>query len=374
MGGSGAGSEKGSQTTTRPSKAVTHGCIETAPIASLMLTGTPRTSGTDAEHVLRLAEVEEGLPPILVQRSTLRVIDGMHRVQAAMLRGDDAILVQYFEGSEAESFVQAVRANVAHGLPLSATEREAAAEEIVRIYPDWSDRAIAAVAGLSAPTVAGIRRRSTEKSSQLSRRVGRDGRRRPVDAAPGRKKAVQIMRERPKASLRAVAQEAGISVGTAHNIRARLRGEAEAGAGGPGPGPKDRGRQKGASVASGESTGGGVPQSAEAQRAQGRLLDSLRRDPSLRMTEKGRLLLQWAGVLALDAEGLQQFVDAMPAYRLLSVAQLAQDCSVSWLRLAAELQRRSDEIRESCAGPSSAATASPGPTGSASGNTFFDGE
>ncbi len=200
------GRDYGSPSSARPSRTIGHGRIETVAIASLILTDTPRTSGTDPEHVLRLAEVKEGLPPILVQRSTLRVIDGMHRVKAAMLRGDDTIPVQYFEGSDAESFVQSVQANVAHGLPLSADEREAATERIVRIYPDWSDRAIAAVAGLSPPTVAGIRRRSTEKSSQLNRRVGRDGRRRPVDGAPGRKKAVDIMRERPEAPLRAVAQ------------------------------------------------------------------------------------------------------------------------------------------------------------------------
>ncbi len=210
------GRDYGSPSSARPSRTIGHGRIETVAIASLILTDTPRTSGTDPEHVLRLAEVKEGLPPILVQRSTLRVIDGMHRVKAAMLRGDDTIPVQYFEGSDAESFVQSVQANVAHGLPLSADEREAATERIVRIYPDWSDRAIAAVAGLSPPTVAGIRRRSTEKSSQLNRRVGRDGRRRPVDGAPGRKKAVDIMRERPEAPLRAVAQ-----MGPAGNVRTR---------------------------------------------------------------------------------------------------------------------------------------------------------
>ncbi len=232
-----------------------------------------------------------------------------------MLRGDDTIPVQYFEGSDAESFVQSVQANVAHGLPLSASEREAATERIVRIYPDWSDRAIAAVAGLSPPT------------------------RRPVDGAPGRKKAVDIMRERPEAPLRAVAQEAGVSLGTAHNIRAKLRSEAKADVDGPGQERKDTSRKKGASAPPGEATAGAAPRSAEAQQAQRQLLSSLRQDPSVRMTEKGRLLLQWLGILTLDAEGRQQFADSMPAHRLLSVAQLAQDCSATWRQLATELQR-----------------------------------
>ncbi len=217
-----------------------------------------------------------------------------------MLRGDDTIPVQYFEGSDAESFVQSVQANVAHGLPLSASEREAATERIVRIYPDC---------------------------------------RRPVDGAPGRKKAVDIMRERPEAPLRAVAQEAGVSLGTAHNIRAKLRSEAKADVDGPGQERKDTSRKKGASAPPGEATAGAAPRSAEAQQAQRQLLSSLRQDPSVRMTEKGRLLLQWLGILTLDAEGRQQFADSMPAHRLLSVAQLAQDCSATWRQLATELQR-----------------------------------
>ncbi|WP_107439684.1 ParB N-terminal domain-containing protein [Streptomyces rimosus] len=274
------GRDYGSQSSARPSRAIGHGRIETVPVASLILTDTPRTSGTDPEHVLRLAEVKEGLPPILVQRSTLRVLDGMHRVKAAMLRGDDTIPVQYFEGSDAESFVQSVQANVAHGLP-----------------------------------------------------------RRPVDGAPGRKKAVDIMRERPEAPLRAVAQEAGVSLGTAHNIRAKLRSEAKADVDGPGQERKDTSRKKGASAPPGEATAGAAPRSAEAQQAQRQLLSSLRQDPSVRMTEKGRLLLQWLGILTLDAEGRQQFADSMPAHRLLSVAQLAQDCSATWRQLATELQR-----------------------------------
>ncbi len=350
--GSDAGSEdqkQGSESPPQPPMTVPHCSLESAPIASLILTGTPRVNGTDAEHVLRLAEVEEGLPPVLVQRSTLRVIDGMHRVQAAILRGDDAIMVRYFDGSDAESFVQSVQANVTHGLPLSTAEREAAVERIVGMYPDWSDRAIAAVAGLSPPTVASIRRRSTEKSSQLSRRVGRDGRRRPVDGAPGRAKAMAIMRQRPEASLREVAQEAGISVGTAHNIRAGLRGEVKAGTDGPGLGHEARARQKSVPVPSRQASDGAVPQSAEAHQALKRLLSSLRVDPSLRMTEKGRLLLQWLSILTFDAEELQQFVDSIPAHRLLSVAQLAQECSMTWRRLSAELQRRIGDVHESCA-------------------------
>src|SRR5262249_49349833 len=56
---------------------------------------TPRLAGEDPEHVRALAECEEELPPILVDRSTMRVIDGAHRLQAARLRGAELIEVRF---------------------------------------------------------------------------------------------------------------------------------------------------------------------------------------------------------------------------------------------------------------------------------------
>jgi hypothetical protein len=37
----------------------------------------------------------EKLPPILVHRATNRIIDGMHRLEAAKLRGDETISVRF---------------------------------------------------------------------------------------------------------------------------------------------------------------------------------------------------------------------------------------------------------------------------------------
>ncbi|MEU6259157.1 streptomycin biosynthesis protein [Streptomyces sp. NPDC047043] len=325
----------------RPPWTVTHGRIEAIPIASLLPADSPRMAGTDQEHVRRLIEVESGLPPILVQRSTRRVIDGMHRLQAAALRGDDRILVQYFEGDDAESFVQSVRVNVAHGLPLSTGEREMAAERIIQAYPDWSDRAIAEVAGLSAPTVASVRRRSTENSCQLSKRMGRDGRMRPVDGTAGRRKALEIIRERPEASLREIAREAGISVGTAHNIRVKLRAETKGTGDDPCREEMNRDRQPGSSVSSDKAArGASTPQ--EVQRVNRQVLLSLRKDPSVRLTARGRFLLQWLGVLSVDADRLTQLVGSVPDHWVVAVARLAWDCSTAWQQLAAELERRTD--------------------------------
>src|SRR5690349_6262411 len=87
----------------------------TVRLSSLVICDTPRRSGESLEHVRRLAESEDELPPIVVHRPTMRVIDGMHRLRAAELRGQQEIEVRFFDGDEASSFVLAVRANIAHG-------------------------------------------------------------------------------------------------------------------------------------------------------------------------------------------------------------------------------------------------------------------
>src|SRR5262249_14449183 len=136
-----------------------------------------------------LAEVHEDTPPIVVHRKTMRVIDGMHRLRAAVLRGADTIAVRFFDGSEQDAFVLAVELNHAHGLPLSQADRGAAAARIVRSHPHWSDRMIASRTGLSAKTVGGIRARASVEIPQSHARIGRDGRVRPVTTADARRQA-----------------------------------------------------------------------------------------------------------------------------------------------------------------------------------------
>jgi hypothetical protein len=106
------------------------------------------------------------LPPILVHRATMRVIDGMHRLRAATLRGDREIAVRFFDGDAGSAFVRAVVANVYNGLPLSRSDRAAAAARIVATHPHWSDRAVATATGLAPATVAAVRRRATDQTER----------------------------------------------------------------------------------------------------------------------------------------------------------------------------------------------------------------
>ncbi|WP_406302562.1 hypothetical protein OHA61_08775 [Streptomyces sp. NBC_00885] len=59
----------------------------TVPIGRFIRGIPPRSRGKDVGQVARLAELDAPLPPILVGRRTMRVIDGTHRLMAATLKG-----------------------------------------------------------------------------------------------------------------------------------------------------------------------------------------------------------------------------------------------------------------------------------------------
>ncbi len=194
---------------------------EQVAIASLKVGDSPRLRGEDPSHTLLLAEAGDVLPPIIVHRDTRHVVDGVHRVYAALMNGRDSLQAYYFDGSPEEAFVLAVALNVGHGLALALPDRRAAATRIMQSYPQWSDRAVAQSTGLSATTIAAIRR-STVGVGQLNVRLGRDGRVRPLNAASGRRTAAEYLIAHPESSLRTVARVAGISPATVRDVRNRL--------------------------------------------------------------------------------------------------------------------------------------------------------
>lgn len=286
------------------------------------------------------------LPPILVHRGTMRVIDGMHRLQAAKLRGQQTIKVRMFEGSIDEAFVAAVEANIAHGLPLSLSDREAAARRIVRAYPEWSDRAIASVSGISAKTVGAIRRATAAKSEQSATRVGLDGRVRPVNSAEGRRRAGELFCRHPNASVREVAREAGISAGTAWDVHARIkRGED------PVP-PRQNVAQHRRTPVPQERRSRRRPESGRVRDCRDRatILRTLRRDPAVRFTESGRSLLRWLDAHAIGAEGWEEVSAEIPAHCRYVIADLARSLADEWLELAKRLREYAEVAGSAAAG------------------------
>ncbi len=319
--------------------------LQIVAISSLLPADSPRLLGIDEEHIHRLAEMETTLPPILVHRDTMRVIDGMHRLRAAMMTGKREIQVEFFDGSEEEAFIQAVRANIVHGLPLTLADRRAAASRILSTHAHLSDRAIGAYTGLSDKTVSAIRVRSTSEITQLSSRVGADGRVRPLNSQEGRRRAAEVIAARPTASLREVAATAGISVGTAHDVRQRMR---------RGENPirnvdsniHRHDTQRTLSPA-GEPTRLGQVDKRKTRPAENKedidtqaILQSLAKDPALKQTDAGRELLRWLHTHVVSTGDWDRLLGAVPPYRLKSLATLALLCGDVWHQFAHELECR----------------------------------
>ncbi|CAA9432541.1 MAG: hypothetical protein AVDCRST_MAG66-3786 [uncultured Pseudonocardia sp.] len=317
--------------------------ITDVPIRDVLPADSPRLSGECHNHVELLAESGDDLPPIIVDRRSMRVIDGMHRLRAAVLRGESTIPVRFFDGAACDVFQLSVLLNVAHGLPLTLADRRAAAARILDAQPHLSDRAVARVVGLSPKTVTSVRQQS---GSEQAVRVGRDGRLRPVSSAQGRRIASMIFAERPDASLREVARNAGISPATARDVRCRLGRdedpvpprllEAEQAWRNGGP---DAAEPDGAEHESRQrDTRRKVVETARRSRDPRLTLAGLCRDPSLKFTHSGRRLLIWLSRHVPCPSESSRLADTIPPHTTRVVAQLARQCAAEWIALANRLE------------------------------------
>jgi ParB-like chromosome segregation protein Spo0J len=289
------------------------GPVRTVRVGDLRVAGSPRSAGENLEHIRMLADADADLPPIIVHRPTMRVVDGVHRLRAALLRGRTEIDVQFFEGDDNDAFVLAVHANVAHGMPLSLADRKAAAARIVASHPHWSDRMIATAAGLSAATVARIRLNRAERHGEPDppSRIGHDGKVRPINAPERRRLARSLLLAEPSLSLREVARRVGISPETARSVRGRLRGGGE----------PDR------------------PVPAEPRPDLTAVVRTLRNDPALRFSESGRELLRLLDAYTVTPERWAVIANNVPPYCRDAVARMAIECARAWHGFAQQLER-----------------------------------
>ncbi|MBB4907610.1 ParB/RepB/Spo0J family partition protein [Actinophytocola algeriensis] len=276
------------------------GPVTTVAVSEVRGGHSPRQSGENLDHVRTLADTIGELPPIIVRRDDMRVVDGMHRLRAARLRGEERIAVRFFEGGDDEAFVLAVRTNVTHGLPLSLADRKAAAARIIASHSHWSDRMIATVAGLSAATVARLRRERPEPAPEV--RLGNDGKLRPVNSLERRRVARAILLTEPGLSLREVARRAGISPETARSVRRKLA-EAD-----PAPAPDTA-----------------------------TLVVRLRSDPTLRFSETGRALLRLLEARSVTPDQWAAIAANVPSHWRDTVARMAIECADAWRSFAETL-------------------------------------
>lgn len=252
------------------------------PIEAVESSEFLRVRAVDAEHTQLLAQTDAPLPPIVVHRDTMHVIDGLHRLQAAKAKGRHTIPVRFFTGSTEAAFVLAVRSNTAHGLPLSLKDRKLASLRIMLMYPSWSDRRIGTITGLDHKTVGAIRRRAAGEIPQTAMRLGRDGRiRRLREIRPSR--ASRPSRTQPEP---------------------------------PPPRPTLEHQQ----VVS--------------------IIDRLRRDPSLRLTETGRQLLRWLDAAPRSAAESVELADQLPEHCLNLIHEMAQQNAATWHGFAAMISDR----------------------------------
>lgn len=307
-----------------------------------------RGAGTDPAHVKLLADAAGStqLPPILVQKGNYRIVDGMHRIEAARLRGEKSIKARFIDCTDEDAFILAVKSNTLHGLPLSRSDRILGAQHILSWHPDWSDRAVGAATGLSAKTIADLRRRSPEEIQQFSKRVGRDGKRHPLEAADGRRRAAEYMTAQPDASLRQVAREVDVSLGTVQDVRARMR---------RGMDPAAVGRHRSSRpVATPEAEDAPPPANATDSRdirhnsrnpSWTEISSKLKNDPSLRYTEGGRKFFRWMTMYAMHAGEWKEFMDAIPPHWRKDVGTIVNEVRDELLHFAEQLRQRQNEAK-----------------------------
>jgi len=303
------------------------------PTSSLVEGDSPRLGGIDEAHVRMLAQLDIAMPPIIVDRPTLRVVDGRHRLCAAVLRGRQEIEAHFFAGDDEEAFILAVRANIKHGLPLTTSDRVAAANRLMSNNPHLSNRAIASITGVGSTTVAAIRARSTAQHEQLHSRIGLDGRVRPVDGAAGRMAAFAMMAANPQASLREIARTVGISPSTVRDVRERLRqGEHPLV-------PSQREAQRDDDPVLDTGTGDAGDREASI-RTLVMALGTLRQDPALRLNEAGRSLLRWMSLCPADDESWERLLNGVPSHCVDQVVWVARTCARLWECFAKDVEGR----------------------------------
>lgn len=245
----------------------------------------------------------------------MRIIDGIHRVEAAALRGDQVIRARLFAGDAEVAFRLAVHANVTHGMPLTLADHTTAAGRILRSRPNLSDRAVACTTGLSPGTVRAIRRRLNPDPAAATGRRGRDGRVRPVNGADGRRRAAVLLSNRPEASLREIARESGISPATVRDVRDRVRR-------GDNPVPPRQRSPDGTPVRLTGQVDEPAPPTARRDPAQ--LLHGLRNDPSLRFTEAGRALIAWLNEHVIGVGRWPDLLTRIPPHSTYLLTEIAR--------------------------------------------------
>jgi ParB-like chromosome segregation protein Spo0J len=122
------------------------------------------------ETIIRYMEAFASLPPVKIQARTRVVIDGFHRVEAAVRLGLEEIPVQEEPIPDDELRLVAGLANIRHGQPLTRAERNRLAVALVRNYGKLREEA-GELLGIS-PGAVTLALREHQFNEQLSEKLG----------------------------------------------------------------------------------------------------------------------------------------------------------------------------------------------------------
>jgi len=304
---------------------------------SLTLGPSPRKTGVRPEHVRALAQLEGHWPPLLANRADLTIIDGAHRFHAARMLGYTRVWCVYFDGDPEEAFLEAIRRNTRHGLPLTLREREDAAAQLIALHRDWSNRRVAESCALAHGTVAKIREQlcSTGEAEQLNKRVGRDGRIRPVDSAETRKQIENALVSTPGATARQIAAQVGASPTTVATVRSRMK-QASSG--------DEMLFLPSTAYASGTSGRLQTAESPQIGSSAPNAAPTWRSDLSLSSTPEQKEFLEWFEKTSIQNEWAE-LVDIPPLSRVYELADEARRRARHWEKFAQAIESRSSPSR-----------------------------
>lgn len=154
----------------------------------------PRANGLDQDHADGMAEYlranpRNDLPAVVVYRDPATgdhvLSEGFHRAEAYARAGRTHLPADVRDGDRLAAVANAMASNQAHGLKRTNADKRRAAEQMVRLFPDWSDRRIADHIGVSHEFVRQARPGTvstvdTGDKQKSERRTGKDGVKQPA--------------------------------------------------------------------------------------------------------------------------------------------------------------------------------------------------
>ncbi len=286
--------------------------VEAVPVRKLKAGLSPRSGDLNEANIEALAEVIDRLPPILVHKESMTVIDGHHRLEAVRRAGHELIGAVLVATTLAEAAALAIVANVAHGLPLTISERKEAASRLIEATPDQSDRSIAVLCGLAPSTVAKVRARCLGSTTGYDNRLGVDGHRRGRCSDEVKERLAASLHDRPDQSYRTLGRDVGVSASTVSRLARR--------------GAPRLGRGTSRNGKGSDATSSGV---------------SATSDVALSSLPEAEGFVAWFDSHRIESTAWRRYLPLVPLSRVYEIADECRARAAAWSEMASALEHRS---------------------------------